>query len=441
VSDDAPGIPDSHVRAREDACRRRRAGITIGAMTPTSRSTAPLGAALWVTLVAACAVACLSFGVRAAFGLFTDPLTRELGVSREAYAVAIAIQNLAWGLTQPVAGYLADRFGARWVMLAGAVLYALGVAGLAISTSALQIVLCGGVLVGLGMGGASFTTALAALGRVMPQTHRGWALGLGTAASSLGQFVVVPLTQAAIGVDGWRAGAWLMAAAMALAIPAALLVRDRPAGGLAVGGAGPSPLRLLRTALRDRDYALLVLGFFVCGFQLAFIATHFPAYLADRGIHPALASWAIALIGLFNVAGAYLAGTWSARLGKGRLLAGLYVGRAVAIGLFILAPLSPATVLVFSAAMGLMWLSTVPPTSGLVASFFGTRYMAMLFGFVFLSHQVGSFLGVYLGGHLYARTGSYDTVWWLCIVLSMAAAAVNLPIRERPSQRFMALQG
>jgi len=292
------------------------------------------------------------------------------------------------------------------------------------------------VLAGVGMGGASYITVLAALGRIMPESHRSWALGLGTAAGSLGQFMVVPLTQAVIGASGWRAGAWTLAAAIAVILLAALAVRgDKPAS-LPPGTRRASSLAVVATALQHPSYILLVLGFFVCGFQLAFITTHFPAYLADKGLGAHVASWAIGMVGLFNVIGAYLAGVWGGRFSKKNLLAAVYFGRALVILLFILAPATPANVLLFGAGMGLLWLSTVPLTSGLVATFFGTRFMATLFGVVFFSHQVGSFLGVYLGGYLFERTGSYDLVWWACIVLSVLAGFVNLPIRERQSQPF-----
>jgi MFS family permease len=404
----------------------------------TSPNRDALAPALLVTLLATCLISLLSFGVRSAFGLFTDPLTRELGLSREVYAIAIAIQNLAWGVAQPLAGAIADRHGARRVLLAGAALYAAGIAGLLVATTPAQIYCTAGLLTGLGMGGASYITVLAALSRAMPEARRSWALGLGTAAGSLGQFIVVPLTQAAIGLGGWRHGAWAMAAAVALILPAALAVRgDRPAD--APSGHGDTGRAVLSAALRHPSYVLLVLGFFVCGFQLAFITTHFPAYLADRGLGASVASWAIAMVGLFNVAGAYLAGVWGGRGSKKHLLAGAYFGRAAVLLAFVLLPVTPASVLAFGAAMGLLWLSTAPLTSGLVATFFGTRHMATLFGVVFFSHQVGSFIGVYLGGALYALTGSYDLVWWCCIGLSVVAGLVNLPIRERavpPARRL-----
>jgi len=398
-----------------------------------------LPAILVVTLVAACAISLLSFGVRSAFGLFTAPLSADVGISREVYALAIAIQNLAWGLTQPFAGFITDRFGPRRVMVGGAVLYSLGIVGLAFATTPAQIYATAGVLAGVGMGGASFTTAVAALGRLMPESHRSWALGLGTAAGSLGQFIIVPVTQSLVDASGWRAGAWLMAAAVASIVVAAVFVRGGEANPNAGATSAPAAghLQVLAAAFAHPSYLLLVFGFFVCGFQLAFITTHFPAYLMDRGIPGAVASWAIAMVGLFNVVGAYMAGVLGGRDGSKKwLLSGVYWARGAVLLLFVLTPLSTASILLFGAGMGLLWLSTVPLTSGLVATFFGTRYMATLFGFVFLSHQVGSFFGVYAGGYFHARTGRYDAVWWLCIGLSLFAALVNLPIRERMSQRF-----
>ena len=395
---------------------------------------------LLATLAAASLISLLSFGVRGAFGLFTAPLSADVGVTREVYALAIAIQNLTWGLTQPFAGFVTDRFGPRRVIVAGAVAYALGIAGLVVASTPLQIYLTAGLLTGIGMGGASFTTAVAVLGRVMPESQRSWAVGLATAAGSLGQFVIVPVTQAAMDAGGWRAGAWFMAAAIAVIVAAAAFVRGGPTTGSGgTGGVQPRHLEVLSAAFHHPSYLLLLAGFFVCGFQLAFITTHFPAFLADRGLGAAAGAWAIAMVGLFNVAGCYLAGVLGGRGGRKWLLSGIYVGRGLVILAFLLAPLTTGSALLFGAAMGLLWLSTVPPTSGLVATFFGTRYMATLFGFVFLSHQVGSFLGVYAGGFFYQSTGSYERVWWLCILLSAFAALVNLPIRERVSERVARL--
>jgi len=403
------------------------------------RNGSTLPAALLVTLAAASLISLLSFGVRAAFGLFTAPLPPDVGVSREVFSIAMAIQNLCWGVAQPFAGHFTDKLGARKVMLGGAALYLLGIVGLLFASSAAGIYLTAGVLVGVGMGGASFTTALAALGRVMPESHRSWALGLGTAAGSLGQFVIVPIVQGFIGLGGWTAGAWVMVAAIAAVLVAAVFVGEGKPARAAGGHAPLSTSRMLATALAHPSYVLLVLGFFVCGFQLAFITTHFPAYLNDAGIRPSIASWAIAMIGLFNVIGAYLAGVWGARHSKKSLLAWIYLARAAVIAAFFVLPLSTATVMLFGAGMGFLWLSTVPLTSGLVATFFGTRFMATLFGIVFFSHQVGAFLGVFLGGFLYERTGSYTVVWCLCIGLSLFAAAMNWPIREGHSESFRRL--
>jgi MFS family permease len=398
-----------------------------------------LPAAFLVTLVAASVISLLSFGVRAAFGLFTAPLPPDVGVSREVFSMAMAIQNLCWGIAQPFAGHFTDKLGARRVMLTGAALYLLGIVGLLFATSATGIYLTAGVLVGVGMGGASFTTALAALGRVMPESHRSWALGLGTAAGSLGQFVIVPIVQAFIGLGGWAAGAQVMAAAIAAVLVAAVFVASGKPDSGPGGQTSPSTSQMLSSAFAHPSYVLLVLGFFVCGFQLAFITTHFPAYLNDAGISPSVASWAIAMIGLFNVIGAYLAGVWGGKYSKKSLLAWIYLARAYVIAAFFLLPLSTVTVVLFGAGMGLLWLSTVPLTSGLVATFFGTRFMATLFGIVFFSHQVGASLGVFLGGFLYERTGSYTVVWYLCIALSLFAAAMNWPIREGQSESFRRL--
>lgn len=398
-----------------------------------------LPAALIVTLIAASAISLLSFGVRAAFGLFTAPLPADVGTTREVFSMAIAIQNLCWGVTQPFAGHFTDKFGARRVMLAGGTLYLLGILGLLFATTPAEIYLTAGVLVGIGMGGASFTTALGALGRLMPESHRSWALGLGTAAGSLGQFVIVPIVGAFVALGGWTAGAWVMVAAISLVLLAATFIKTDTGGNGTPGHVPISTSKMLSSAFAHPSYVLLVLGFFVCGFQLAFITTHFPAYLNDAGISTSTASWAVAMIGLFNVVGAYMAGVWGGTYSKKALLSWVYLARGAVIAAFFLLPMSTATVLLFGACMGLLWLSTVPLTSGLVATFFGTRFMATLFGIAFFSHQLGSFLGVFLGGFLYERTGSYNSVWWLCIGLSLFAAAVNRPIKEGQSESFKRL--
>jgi predicted MFS family arabinose efflux permease len=297
------------------------------------------------------------------------------------------------------------------------------------------------VLVGFGMGGASYITVLAALGKAVPPERRSWALGLGTAAGSFGQFLVVPLGQAFIAAYGWQVTVLLLAA-LAAAVPllASAFAGARPAPAMA---AEPELgfAQTLRAAFGHPSYLLLLTGFFVCGFQLAFVTIHLPPYLDDRGIGAALAAWAIGLIGLFNIVGAYVAGVLGARHSNKMLLSGLYVGRAVVTVLFLTFPITPVSVLLFAAGMGLLWLSAVPPTTGLVAVMFGTRYMATLFGIVFLNHQLGSFVGVWLGGWLYQRTGSYDVAWWLSVILALAAALIHLPIAERPAPRFATAAG
>lgn len=391
---------------------------------------------LMLILACGCLISLLTFGLRSSFGMFTDPVSTSHGWSREVFAFAMAIQNLCWGIGQPLGGALADRFGPARVLAGGGALYALGLALMAASSSPGTMHLTAGVLVGLGMGGASYITVLAALGKIVPPERRSWALGLGTAAGSLGQFLVVPLGQAFIAAYGWETAALLLAA-LAATVP--LLALGFSGTGRTTAARSELDLsfgQTLRTAIGHTSYLYLLTGFFVCGFQLAFITIHMPAYLVDKGIGPGLAAWAIGLVGLFNIVGAYVAGVLGQRHSKRLLLSGIYLGRAIATALFVALPISPVSVLLFSAVMGLLWLSTVPPTSGLVAVMFGTRYMATLFGIVFFSHQVGSFTGVWLGGLLYETTGSYDVVWWLSVLLALAAAALHLPIIEKPAPRF-----
>lgn len=392
-------------------------------------------------IVAGCLVSLLTFGVRSSFGLFTDPLTVGRDWSREVFAIALALQNLLWGVAQPVAGVLVDRHGAARVLAAGGLLYALGVALTSAAATPGMLYLTAGALVGLGMGGASTMTVIGALGRLAPEASRSWALGMATAAGSLGQFVIVPLGQALISAHGWQT-ALLLLAGLIGAVP--LLApamrggqRDEPAALEPSSSFGDA----FRAAFTHPSYLLLLAGFFVCGFQLAFITVHCPPYLADAGAGPALAAWALGLVGLFNVAGSYLAGVLGARWSKKNLLSAIYLGRAVVTTLFILLPVTPATVLAFGATMGVLWLSTVPLTSGLVAVMFGTRHMASLFGCVFLSHQLGSFAGVWLGGVLFERAGSYLPVWWVTVLLALAATILHLPIAERRAASTVAGMG
>lgn len=393
--------------------------------------------ALAALIGCACAISLITFGVRSIFGLFTDPAVQSHGWSREVFALAIALQNLFWGLGQPFAGMLVDRFGPIRVLGVGGVLYAAGTASMALTTTPLGLHLGTGVLVGLGMSGASFITVLGALGRLVPEQHRSWALGAGTAAGSLGQFVFAPLGQVFIDTYGWQQAIAILAGFVALVPLLATGVRGRAATP-SVPRVEPvlSIAECLQYAFGHGSYLLLLFGFLVCGFQLAFITVHLPPYLNDLRMDPTLAGWALGIIGLANIVGAYGAGMLGNRRSKRGLLSVIYFGRAAAIAAFILLQPSTTTVAVFAVIMGLLWLSTVPLTSGLVAVMFGTRHMGMLFGFVFFSHQVGSFLGVWLGGTLYAATGSYEVVWWIAIALGLASGLIHWPIVEARAPRF-----
>jgi MFS family permease len=392
-----------------------------------------------LVVTAGCLIALLTFGVRAGFGLFLEPMSQDLGWGREVFAFAIAVQNLLWGLGQPFAGALADRYGSGRVLALGGLLYGLGVWLMAHAASPWELQLSAGVLVGLGLAGASFAIALAAMSRAVPEHKRSWVLGIGTAAGSLGQFLMVPLGQAFLGAYGWSTALVLLACGVLMVIPLAGVLQGRVDEGKSSPSAATVDQTLgeaLREAGGHGGYWYLTSGFFVCGFHVAFIATHLPAYLVDNGIAPATAAWALALVGLFNVIGSYSAGILGGRYSKKYLLSSLYLTRAVAIAAFVLIPLSTLSVWMFAAAIGLLWLSTVPLASGLVAQIFGTRYMATLFGIVFLSHQAGAFLGVWLGGYLFDSTGSYGLVWWISVALGVIAAILHWPIDERRVARL-----
>jgi MFS family permease len=399
-----------------------------------------LPAAVWLIIVAGCLVGLLNFGVRSGFGLFLDPMSAAHGWGREVFSIAIAVQNLMWGLGQPFAGAIADRYGTARVLVAGGVLYALGTALMAVSSTPAAITLTGGFIVGIGLSGSSFAIALSAMARNVPEDRRSWVLGLGTATGSLGQFIMVPLGQGFISAFGWETALGLLALFALLIALLAPALRGKPGhSGTMAADLDQTLGAALKEALAHRGYVLLFLGFFVCGFHVAFIQVHLPAYLVDEGLSPALGAWALGLVGLFNVIGAYASGILAGRYSKKMVLSLIYLARAVVIALFLLLPLSTTTVLLFSAAIGLLWLSTVPATSGLVAQIFGPRYMATLFGIVFLGHQLGAFLGVWLGGALFDATGSYDVVWWAGVALGLAAAALHWPIDERRVVRAPAL--
>ena len=385
-----------------------------------------------IILVCGCLVGLLTFGPRSAVGLFQIPMSNEFGWSREVFSFAIALQNLLWGVGQPFAGALADRFGTVRALTFGAILYAAGQALMAYATTPSTMTIGAGVLIGFGLAGCSFNLVLAAFGKLLPESWRGLAFGAGTAAGSLGQFLFPPLGSVLIERIGWQETSLVFAATLLLVVPLSITLATRGTGGTAAANSAPQQTiaQALSEAFRHPSYVLLVIGFFTCGFQLAFITAHMPAYLKDVGLPAWVGGWTLAVIGLANAVGSLTSGWLSGRMPRRWILSGIYLARGVVVVVFILLPPSPATAIGFGVAMGLLWLSTIPPTSSLVVTMFGTRYLAMLYGFAFFSHQVGGFLGVLLGGILYESTGSYMIVWWLSAALGVASALINLPIRE-----------
>ena len=387
-------------------------------------------------LACGAAVVTLSMGVRHGFGLWLQPITQAQGWSRETFAFAIAVQNLAWGFFGIFAGMMADRFGAFRVLLGGGLLYAIGLVGMALSPSPQLFALTAGVLIGAAQAGTTYAVIFGVIGRQVDPARRSWAMGLSAAAGSFGQFLMVPVEGFLISGFGWQSALLTLAVFVLLILPLAFGLREPGfAGGAAHHHRQQTVGQALREAFRYPSFQLLMAGYFVCGFQIVFIGVHMPSYLKDKGLSPQIASYALAIIGLFNVFGTYLAGTLGQKLAKRKILAFIYLARAAAIAVFLLVPLSPTSVYLFAAVMGLLWLSTVPPTNATIAQIFGVAHLSMLGGFVFFSHQIGSFLGVWLGGLLYDRTGSYDIVWYLAIALGIFAAIVNLPVREAPIAR------
>jgi len=393
--------------------------------------TARLRAHVGLIVLCGCLISLITLGVRAGFGLFTDPLSDARGWDREVFAFAMALQNLLWGLGQPVAGAIADRFGPGRVLTAGAVLYAAGTALMAVSSSPIALHLSGGVLLGLGVAGSSFIVVIAAFSRLVPPDRRSAAIGLATAMGSLGQFLFAPIGQGFVAAYGWQVALVCLGGFVALVPALAVALGGKPEVDDDDDEPHVAVTAALRQAFGHGSYLLLAGGFFVCGFHVAFITVHLPPYVGDLGLSAGTAALAIGLVGLFNIVGSYSAGVLGTRHSPRLLLAGIYGARAVVITGFLLVPASAASVLVFAAAMGLLWLSTVPLTSALVAMFFGVRHMGTLFGFVFLSHQVGAFAGVWLGGLIESATGSYDAVWWTSVALGVIAAALHIPIAER----------
>ena len=401
-------------------------------MRPAAPAPAPLS--LKQVLVCGAAVVTLSMGIRHGLGLWLLPVTMERGWSREVFGLAIAVQNLSWGVAGLFAGMVADRLGAFRVLVAGAVLYGAGLAAMALAATPLAFALTAGVMIGIAQAGTTYAVIFGVVGRNVPAERRSWALGLTAAAGSFGQFLMVPVENGLIAGMGWQGALYVLGAATLLIVPLAYGLREP---GLAGGWSRPQQSigAALSEAFGYRSFQWLMAGYFVCGFQVVFIGIHLPSYLKDQGMGPGVATTALALIGLFNVLGTYVAGALGQRLPKRYILSAIYALRALAIVAFLWLPLTPWSVYVFSAFMGLLWLSTVPVTSAVVAQIFGVQYLSMLGGFVFLSHQVGSFLGVWLGGKLYDTTGSYDIVWWIAVALGVFAALVNLPVREQPIAR------
>ena len=384
-------------------------------------------------LAGAALILALALGVRHGFGLFLAPMSGDFGWGRGVFAFAIALQNLIWGLAQPFAGALADRMGAKRVVVIGGVLYTAGLITMAMADSPLSLSLSAGLLIGLGLSGTSFSVILGVVGRAVRPEQRSMAMGIASAAGSFGQFAMLPGTLGLIEWLGWSAALLVLGLLVALVVPCVGLLKDRPLppqqGEQTLGEA-------LGEACRHRGFWLLALGFFVCGFQVVFIGVHLPAYLVDQHLSASVGTTVLALVGLFNIVGTYTAGWLGGRMSKPRLLTGLYLLRGVVIALFVWAPVTELSAYAFGIAMGLLWLSTVPLTNGTVATMFGVRNLSMLAGIVFLFHQLGSFMGGWLGGVVYDHTGSYDLVWQIAILLSLMAGALNWAVRERPVARL-----
>ncbi|WFU39226.1 MFS transporter [Bradyrhizobium sp. CB82] len=410
---------------------------SVGDVGPVSHSSSWRTPA--IIILCGCAIGMLGFGPRSSLGFFVQPMSHEFSWGRDVFGLAIAVQNLLWGLGQPFAGAVADRFGLFRVMCVGAVLYAGGLLLMRYSSTPLSLNIGAGVMVGFGLAGCSFNLLLSAFSKLLPAEKRGLALGAGTAAGSFGQFLFAPVGVALIDNFGWQQALTVFAGLMLLIVPLSLALSTPPvASSTSTPAADEQPFtRALAEAFGHRSYVLLVLGFFTCGFQLAFITVHLPAFLVDRGISTQVGGWVIAAIGLFNMVGSLSVGWLQSYLPKRYILSTIYFIRALATLAFISFPITPFSAIAFGAVSGLMWLSTVPPTSALVALMFGTRWLATLYGFAFVSHQVGGFLGVWLGGIVFERFGSYTPIWWLSILFGVLSALINLPIVEKPVARLV----
>ncbi len=415
--------PQESVRAAVTAGNTR-----IGYISRMSSATKTLS--ITQVLVCGAAIVTLSMGIRHGFGLWLQPITQAQGWTRETFAFAIAIQNIAWGVAGIFAGMVADRFGAFRVIIAGALFYAAGLFGMAHASTPLSFALTAGVLIGIAQAGTTYAVVYGVIGRNVSAERRSWAMGITAAAGSFGQFLMVPTEGWLISSFGWQQALVILSLGALLMAPLAWGLREPAFADGGVVHRDQSILQALREAFKYPSFQLLMAGYFVCGFQLQFIGVHMPSYLKDNGLSPQVASYALALIGLFNVIGTYAAGALGQRFPKPYLLSFIYLTRALAVTIFLIVPLSPASVYVFAAVMGVLWLSTVPLTTAVVAQIFGVAHLSMLGGFVFFSHQIGSFVGVWLGGVLYDQTGSYDIVWTISIALGVFAALINLPVKE-----------
>ena len=397
-------------------------------MADPTPSAAPVRLSMKQVLLCGAAIVTLSMGIRHGFGLWLQPVTMDRGWSRETFAFAIAVQNLSWGLAGPLAGGLADRFGAFRVLVVGSLLYAAGLVLMALSTSGLAFTGSAGLMLGMAQAGTTYAIVYGVIARNVAPERRSWAMGVAAAAGSFGQFLMVPVSSGLIAGLGWQGALYVLGLAALAIVPLAFGLRE-PKVAAAVGHR-QSVGAALREAFAYPSFRFLMAGYFVCGFQVVFIGVHLPSYLKDKGLSAGVATTALALVGLFNVFGTYTAGSLGQRMPKRYILSAIYALRSLVILAFLALPLTPMSVYLFAAAMGFLWLSTVPPTNAVVAQIFGVQYMSMLGGFIFLSHQVGSFLGAWLGGKLYGLYGSYDVVWGIAVALGVFAALINLPVRE-----------
>ena len=386
-------------------------------------------------LICGAMIVTLSMGIRHGFGLWLQPVTQANNWTRETFALAIGIQNLTWGLAGIFAGMVADKFGAFRVIVLGALFYALGLWGMAHAATPLMFSLSAGVMLGIAQSGTTYAVIYGVIGRNIAPERRSWAMGVAAAAGSFGQFLMVPTEGFLISQFGWQQALVILGGMALLIVPLAWGLREPGFSGGAPAVRDQSIVQALREAFRYPSFQLLMAGYFVCGFQVVFIGVHMPSYLKDKGLSPQVAGYALALIGLFNVFGTYAAGALGQKLQKKNILSFIYFARAIVIAVFVLAPISPMSVYIFASVMGLLWLSTVPPTNAAVAQIFGVQHMSMLSGFIFMGHQIGSFMGVWLGGVLYDKTGSYDQVWYIAIALGIFAGLVNLPVKEAAISR------